>query len=379
MSSVMANAPLSGEISPETGIDLLSALKLLRARKWLLILGPLLAGAAAFGITFLFEPMFTARTVFLPPQQQSGAANALASLGPLAGLAGGVAGLKTPGDQYVALLQSANVEDRVIDRFELQKVYDQKLRVDTRRELKRNVRIELGKKDGLIVIEVDANKPQLSADIANEYVQQLRRVTTELALTEAQQRRTFFEREMKQTRAKLTDAQQALQAGGFSAGAMKAEPKTAAESYARVKAELTAAEVRLQVLRQSLTSASHEVQQQTSLVSALRGELRQAETSASAESKDANYLSRYREFKYQEALFDLFSKQYELARVDESRDGSLIQVVDLASAPERKSRPKRATIAAATTMAAFLLLRIGVLVSQQWRAGQKARFSGTTA
>jgi len=379
MSSVMANAPLSGEISPETGIDLLSALKLLRARKWLLILGPLLAGAAAFGITFLFEPMFTARTVFLPPQQQSGAANALASLGPLAGLAGGVAGLKTPGDQYVALLQSANVEDRVIDRFELQKVYDQKLRVDTRRELKRNVRIELGKKDGLIVIEVDANKPQLSADIANEYVQQLRRVTTELALTEAQQRRTFFEREMKQTRAKLTDAQQALQAGGFSAGAMKAEPKTAAESYARVKAELTAAEVRLQVLRQSLTSASHEVQQQTSLVSALRGELRQAETSASAESKDANYLSRYREFKYQEALFDLFSKQYELARVDESRDGSLIQVVDLASAPERKSRPKRATIAAATTMAAFLLLLIGVLVSQQWRAGQKARFSGTTA
>jgi len=379
MSSVMANAPLSGEISPETGIDLLSALKLLRARKWLLILGPLLAGAAAFGITFLFEPMFTARTVFLPPQQQSGAANALASLGPLAGLAGGVAGLKTPGDQYVALLQSANVEDRVIDRFELQKVYDQKLRVDTRRELKRNVRIELGKKDGLIVIEVDANKPQLSADIANEYVQQLRRVTTELALTEAQQRRTFFEREMKQTRAKLTDAQQALQAGGFSAGAMKAEPKTAAESYARVKAELTAAEVRLQVLRQSLTSATHEVQQQTSLVSALRGELRQAETSASAESKDANYLSRYREVKYQEALFDLFSKQYELARVDESRDGSLIQVVDLASAPERKSRPKRATIAAATTMAAFLLLLIGVLVSQQWRAGQKARFSGTTA
>jgi len=379
MSSVMANAPLSGEISPETGIDLLSALKLLRARKWLLILGPLLAGAAAFGITFLFEPMFTARTVFLPPQQQSGAANALASLGPLAGLAGGVAGLKTPGDQYVALLQSANVEDRVIDRFELQKVYDQKLRVDNRRELKRNVRIELGKKDGLIVIEVDANKPQLSADIANEYVQQLRRVTTELALTEAQQRRTFFEREMKQTRAKLTDAQQALQAGGFSAGAMKAEPKTAAESYARVKAELTAAEVRLQVLRQSLTSASHEVQQQTSLVSALRGELRQAETSASAESKDANYLSRYREFKYQAALFDLFSKQYELARVDESRDGSLIQVVDLASAPERKSRPKRATIAAATTMAAFLLLLIGVLVSQQWRAGQKARFSGTTA
>ncbi|WP_431288698.1 lipopolysaccharide biosynthesis protein [Roseateles chitinivorans] len=322
-------------------------------------------GAAALGASFLMPLTYTAQTVFIPPQQtQSAAASALASIGALAGLAGG--GVKTPGDQYVSLLQSANVEDRLIDQFKLMDVYEVKYRFLARRKLEQSTRVQLGKKDGLITVEVDAGDPKMAADMANQYVTELRRLSAELALTEAQQRRVFFESELKHTKSRLVDAQQALQAGGFSPGAMKAEPKTAAETYARVKAELTAAEVKLQTLRQARADASAEVQQQLAATSALRAQLAKFEVK-SDDAGDADYLGRYREFKYQEALFELYSKQFELARMDESRDGATIQVVDVATLPEYKSKPKRAFIAAGTGLLTFMLLAIGVLARHFWR------------
>src|SRR5262249_22640986 len=147
--------------------------------------------------------------------------------------------VKTPGDQYVSLMQSVNVEDRIIDRFKLMEAYDAKYRSVARKQLEDNVRIVLGKKDGLISVEADARDPQTAADMANQYVAELRRLSGELALTEAQQRRVFFEAEVKHTKEKLAQAQQELQAGGFNASALKTEPKTAADNFARIKAEAT--------------------------------------------------------------------------------------------------------------------------------------------
>jgi len=128
------------------------------------ILGSLSIGLVALGIAFLMTPFFTARTSFLPPQhQQSGMASALASLGGLAGLAGVASGLKSPADQYVALMQSVSATDRLIDQFELMQVYESKYRFEARRELERNTRIAIGKKDGLISVEVDDESPQRAA------------------------------------------------------------------------------------------------------------------------------------------------------------------------------------------------------------------------
>ena len=166
----------------------------LRERLVLLTVAPLAAGVLALGITYLIDPTFTAVTTFMPPQQaQSGAASALAALGPLAGLAGGAIAASNTGDRYVALMQSVTVSDRLIERFKLMEVYESKFRVDARKDLSKNVRISLGKKDGLINVEVDDTNPQRAADIANRYVDELRRVTAGLAVTEAQQRRMFFE------------------------------------------------------------------------------------------------------------------------------------------------------------------------------------------
>ena len=331
------------------------------------ILGSLAVGLVALGMAFLLTPMYTARTSFLPPQQQqSGMASALASLGGLAGLVGVAGAIKSPADQYVALMQSVSAEDRLIDQFKLMQVYESDYRFEARRELERSTRIAIGKKDGLISVEVDDVSPQRAAELANAYVDELRRMTSVLAVSEAQQRRVFFEKELKDARDQLARAQQELQASGFNVGALRAEPKAAAESYARLKAEITAAEVRTQVLRGSLADSSPEVQRQLAQLSALRAQLARLEQTADA-NVGPDYLTKYREFKYRETLFELFARQYELARVDESREGALIQVVDVAVVPEYKSKPKRLFIAAAATMLSLLLLGMFILVRHFWR------------
>jgi len=325
-------------------------------RSWKWVVGaPLMVGAVTLAATYLISPVFTARTSFLPPQpQQSAAMATLSQLGALAGLAGG-ASVKSPVDQYVSLMQSATVADRMIDRFNLMPIYDSKLQVDARKELADNVRIVAGRRDGIISVEVDDVDPQRAAEMANAFVDALRRLMGELALTEAQQRRTFFERELKQTRDRLTDAQRALETSGFNAGALRAEPKAAAEGYARLRAEATATEVRLQAMRRSLADSAPEVLQLRSMLATLRSQLSRTEALGQA-SAGTDYVGKYREYKYQETLFELFSRQYELARLDESREGASIQVVDVATKPERKSKPKRAATALAAAIGTFLLI-----------------------
>ena len=338
------------------------------AQSWkLLLFGSLLAGLLALAISFVVPQWFTSRTSILPPQQpQSAAMTAIAQLGALSGLAGAATGMKTPADQYVALLQSTTISDRLIDAFKLMEVYDAEYREEARKELARNVRITAGRKDGLISIEVEDTQAQRAADMANRYIEELRRLASQLVLTEAQQRRVFFEDHLKQTRDRLTTAQQVLQSSGFSQGALRSDARASAEGYARLAAEATAADVRLQTLRSNLADTTPEVQQATSLVAALRAQLARLERPNDV-SGNQDYVSKYRELKYQETLFELLARQYELARLDESREGSLIQVVDEAKPAERKSWPKRGLVAVAATLVAFLVIVIFVLTRAAWR------------
>lgn len=355
----------------DDGMSLAEMFGALRRRLlWLMAL-PLAVGLLAFGAASLVTPTFTAVTTLLPPQQaQSAAASALASLGPLAGLAGGASGSRSSADQFVALMQSVTVSDRIVDRFNLMAIYKADLRVDARSSLAGRVRVNVGKKDGLITIEVDDHSPQRAADMANQYVTELRSMTATLSVTEAQQRRVFFERKLQESRDLLAKAQAALQSSGINAATLRAEPKAAAEGYARLKAEVTAAELRLQGLRGSLADGTPEVRQQQTLLSALREQLGRAER-ASDPATGPDYISKFREFKYQETLFELYARQFELARADESREGMLIQVVDAATPPEKKSKPRRATIAIGVTVAATLLLILTILVQASVRR-QKA-------
>ncbi len=369
MSNQVNAAAPSGEMSLFQLADLL-------VKRWKLIAGgSLVAGALTLGATYLITPTFTAVTTFIAPQQQqNGAAAALASLGALGGLTGLSSAVKSPADQYVSLMQSASVTDKIIDRFKLIDLYEAQFRTDARKQLNNNLRINVGKKDNIISVEVDDHDPARAAEMANAFVEELRTFCKGLALTEAQQRRVFFEEQLQVTRDRLTAAQTKLQSTGFNENAIKAEPKSATEAYARLKAEADATEIRLSTERQRLADSAPEVQALRARLSALREQLRQLEASRGSES-GPDYVGAYREFKYQEAMFELFSKQFEAAKLEESKDSTVIQVVDKATPPERKSRPKRAMLAVlATGVVALLLCAVVVIgeIRRFERAGRSA-------
>lgn len=363
--------PVSGQDSSDD-IDLSSVMHTLAAGWKTIGVVAVLSGCVGLGLAFALPPIYTARAVILPPQQQSGVASAFSSLGALAGLAGG--SVKSPVDQYIGLMSSTTVSDRIIDAFDLMQVYKEDYRVDARKELAKKVVITAGKKDGMISIEVDDQDPKRAASMANAYIDGLRFMTNTLAVSEAQQRRIFFEIQLKETKENLTKAQIQLQASGYNPGAMKAEPKAAAEGYAKLRADLTAAEVKLQSLRRLLADSAPEIIQQQAMVSALRSELQKIERSDShgGSQDSADYITKYREYKYQETLFELFARQYESARVDESREGALIQVVDPASPPEKKTKPKRTMIVAGFTAIGLIFGALWVGIRHR-QAGHRAK------
>ena len=258
----------------------------LMLKSWKTLAGAAVAGGLlGVGISFLVKPSFVARTTIMAPQQQSAGLSALTSqLGSLSGLAG-LGGVRSTADQYVSFLASTTLSDRIIDQFKLMDLYDMTYRSDLRKKLTNSIAtFTSNKKDGLITIEVQDHDPKRAADMANAYVVQLRAMTDKLAVTEAKQRRVFFEKELTDTKERLTQAQLALQNSGVTDAAIKTEPQGATATYARLRAELTAAEIRQQALSSALTAKAPEVLAQQAVVSALRRQLGALETSQESTS-----------------------------------------------------------------------------------------------
>ncbi len=376
----MTETPNTFSEPEDDEISLLDLLQTIVDNLRLLVLGPLAVGLLALGISFVIPPTFTAKTQFLPPQQQqSAAASMLASLGSLGGLAGAAAGLKNPADQYVAYMKSVSLQDALIGRFKLQERYDAKTKMDTRTILNNNVRIASGK-EGLISVEVDDKDPQFAADLANAHVQELVKLLGKMAVTEAQYRRLFFEKQLSQAKDNLIAAEVALKATGISSSVLKSNPASAVAAVAALKAQVTAQEVKVGAMRGYLAETAPDFKQAMNELANLRSQLAKQEKDEPGSSVNAgtvvtkdsgDYVTKYREYKYQETLFEQFSKQFEIAKVDESREGAVIQVLDVAEAPERKTKPKKALISIIATLASGFALLLFVFIRQALRhAGQ---------
>jgi tyrosine-protein kinase Etk/Wzc len=362
---------LVADQSEDDEISLLDLLLVVVENLRLLVLGPLAVGLAALGISFMIPPTYTAKTQFLLPQQQQSSASALVQalgVGAIGGLSAGLS-IKNPADQYIAFLKSQSIQDAMVDRFELLKRYDTKFRVDARKALLENTRISAGK-DGIIALELDDKDPKVAADMANAYVDELRRMMNRLALTEAQLRRSFFEKKLKEAKDNLSAAEETLRGTGVSSGVLKTSPGSAVEIVARLKAGVTVQEIKVASMRGYLADTSPEFVQAMKELKVLKAQLMNAEKSDTA-SGDGLYVSRYREFKYQETLYELFAKQYELARVDESREGATVQVVDTAQPPEKKSKPQKALIAIISTLIAGFVILFFVFIRQAFRKSSK--------
>ena len=354
----------------EDEIGLLDLALLLAENLRILILVPLTAGFAALGIGYLITPTFTATTRILPPVQQQSAAAALAAqFGALGGLAGAAAGITSPADQYIALLRSGPVLDAMVERFKLKDPAKVQFTADLRTSMQGRTKISAGVKNGIIAIEVDDPDPKRAADMANAYVEELRNLMRTLAVTEPAQRRLFFDTQLKQTKDNLTKSEIALRGSGISEATLKTVPQSALEALARIRAQITVQEIKLATMRASMTDSNPAFQVAVQELAALRTELSKAEQSNTGKAigDGAEYIAKFRDFKYHETLFDLMAKQYEHARLDEAREGTVIQVLDAAYPPERKSRPQKAVNAVLTTLGMFFVTIIFIFIRHAFR------------
>jgi tyrosine-protein kinase Etk/Wzc len=326
-------------------------------------------------VSLLMTPIFTAKTVIMPPQQQqSGAASALASLGGLAGLAGAAAGIKSPDEMYVAFMQSEGLQKSIIEKLKLQERYEAKTIFDTRNKLKENVRISPDKKSGLITIEAEDKDPAFAAQLANLHVDELRVLLGRLAITDAQQRRMFYEQQIKKVQIELAEAEQSFRQAkaqsGLQVTAVLAE--TGVRASAELRGQIAAREVQMSAMSRFATTQNPDVQRLGSELSALRGQLAKLEQGSGVVETPTplqqQAVKSYRDVKVQEAMLEVLIKQYELARVDEAKEGPLLQQLDIATAPERKSKPKRGVIVLVSILLGLLIGTLLVIFRQKMRS-----------
>ena len=381
-------APPQAVLDEDEGptVSLLDLLTWMGEGKRLIAVVTVVVAVISLGVALLLTPVYTARATLLPPvsQQQSNSAASLAALGALGGLAGGLAA-KTPDELYVALLKSDSVQRELATRFSLLERYKLKSYEALRKALPSYIRVASDKKSGIISVEVDDEVPQFAADLANAHASEITKVLGRLAVSEAQVRRLFFEQQLKETKEHLVQAEQDLRAVQEKSGVIVLDKQAEAliAGAAQVRGHIAEREVQLKVLRTAATDQNPDVLRLGSELSALRTELARMESSRGGAAGSAvdmpvgkipaaaiDYVRARRELKLQETLLEGMIRQYEIAKLDEAKEGPVLQQVDVALPPDYKSKPSRGLIVAASTLLALLAACVVVV----WRG--YSRLSG---
>ncbi len=344
-------------------LDLLDVALAFTKRRRLILALIALGAVAATAIAFLLPSRFISTTKILPPQQPPSAAAltgqlVATGLGSLPPGIGKDLGLKNSNDIYVGILKSRTISDAIIKEFGLQDVYRDTRLSDARKDLGNATGIEVDK-EGLVSISVEDKDPTRAAAMANAYVEHLRQLTQVLAVTEAGQRRLFFERQLKQARDDLANAEVALRDTQIKSGFVQldSQAKAIIEAVAQVRGQIGAKEVEIQAMKSFAAEQNPEKIRAEQELAALRTQLAKLENQPGVSgdplinlgkvpSLGLEYVRRVRDVKYYEAMFELLARQFEAAKLDEAREGAIVQVVDVADVPDRRSSPKRLLIVA---------------------------------
>jgi len=367
---------------------LLDLLTILCGRKQAIFRTTLAAAILAMTVVFLLPNRYTATATILPPQQSPSLANSLigqmGALAPMASLAQKDLGLKNPSDLYVGMLRSRTAEDRLIYRFDLLRVYGDKRMSEARHDLEKAATIALGR-EGLVSIAVEDRDPTRAFQMANAYVDQLRQLTQDFAVTEAGQRRVFFEHQLAQAKNNMADAEQTLKETEQKTGVIQldGQARIILESVVKLRAAIAAKEVELEGMRVFSTEQYPDLQLGEQQLAGMRAQLARLEkpgsgpdnTGVSPGGLSANdvpeaglqYIRRLRDVKYAETIFELLEKQYEAARLDEARTAAVIQLLDPAVEPDRKSWPPRTLIVLIVTLLGLLTSGAYVLLAEALR------------
>ena len=339
-------------------IYFLDVLTALARQKKVLLTVPLITGVLAIAAAFLIKPTFLSTAVILPPQQQSsGAAAMLGQLGGLVGAASSVGGLKNPNDLYVAMLQSRTIADKLIARFDLKKRLEVHTQDDARNRLNALANV-VSNKSGTISILVEDKDPKFAAELANAYVDELSRLTQGLAITDAAQRRLFFEKQLSAAKDDLANAEVDLQKMQEKTGMLELDGQVRGiiGNVAQLEGTIAAKEVQLNAMRSFATNNNPDVMRMRGEIQGYRAQLEKMKTGKFSHDGDilvptgkipevgVEYVRSLRNLKYRETIFELLSKQYELAKIDEAKESSNIQVLDEAVQAEKKTNPKKLLI-----------------------------------
>lgn len=377
----------TGQAAPqliqESSIDGMSILLLL-ASYWRRILIVTLVGLAlGVAAAFLLKPVYTAEAIILPPQQQqSSVSSLLGSLGSIAALGGGGGGasslLKNPADMYIGILKSRTIADELIAQFHLKDIYHSKTLSGTRASLEKHTDFESGK-DSLIHISVKDHSPERASDIANGYVDALYRMNSTFAIGEAGQRRVFFSQQLDEEKTALNKAEDDLAATQVKTGVIQlsGQAELIIRTIAQVQAQISSDRVVLEGLLTSSTEQNPDVQRLRQEIGALESQLSKLQDdqkklqpgdiqipAGRVPAEALEYARKLRDVRYHEALYELLSKQYEAARIDEAKSAPIIQVVDRAIPPDKKSGPIRPLVILGFGFAAFVCACLWALASR---------------
>jgi tyrosine-protein kinase Etk/Wzc len=360
--------------SPSESLHLLDVLLILSLRRKFIVRFTLGAVLLAVIFVLVVPSKYTATTALLPPAQNSSMSSALlGQLGggssALASVAGASLGIKSPGDMYIALFRSRTVEDAMIKRFGLMDRYHAKKDSEARNSFESNTTALLGAKDGLIRISATDRDPKEAADLANGYVEEFKKLSATLAITEASQRRLFFQQQLLEAKENLTKAEEAMKHTQQSTGVLQidSQSRSLIESAANLRAQVVAKEVQIQGMRSYATEDNPDVVLAEQQLAALKSQLAQlagADQGAGSglilpkgrvPEAGMEYLRSVRDLKYYETVSELIARQFEIAKLDEARQGAVIQVVDVAVPPDNRSFPKRTITVILVTAISFFM------------------------
>ena len=382
----MPDTPLSPihHVQPqEDEISLLDLAITLAKHKKIILVVPIISGMVAAVISLFIPNVYTADIQMLPPQQQSGASSMLNQIGALGGLAGissGI-GIKNPADTYVAMLKSRTLQDKLIKRFKLQIVYDKISLEKTRLALREATTVKVGK-DGIIGVSVEDRDPNRAAILANGYVDELQQMTQVFAVTEASQRRLFFEKQLLLAKQSLGDTEIAMKQLQEKTGIIQldAQAKLVIGSAAQLKAQIAMKEVELGAQRTFSTGDNPDYIRSQQMLAGLRSQLAKVETGTVTSSKvpeaGLEYMRKVRDLKYAETVYELLAKQFEVAKIDEAKQSSVIQVLDRALVPEKKSKPHRSMIVFLSSVVGGFFAILWVFSTEAFQNAKKYEESG---
>ncbi len=362
-------APELGEkVSRERSVDRLRILWNQRRFLARAVLAGIVSGCL---LAFVLPVEYESTAQLMPPDAQSGAGMAMMAAltarsgNNLGAVAGDLLGVKSSGALFVGILGSRTVQDRLVERLQLKKVYGIKLEEDARKRLAKYTAVSEERKSGIITITVTDHNAKRAAAIAQAYVDELDQLVAELSTSAAHRERVFLEERLTAVKLDLDQASREFSqfASKNATIDIKEQGRAMVDAAATLQGELIAAESELKGLEQIYTSSNVRVRSVQARIDELRQQLNKLGGKGAAETGETSvvsdslypsirrlpllgvtYADLYRRTKIQEAVYETLTQQYELAKVQEVRETPSVKVLDAAAVPERRSFPPRTLI-----------------------------------